>query len=81
MRCGCPACGTYMVHSESLRLGCVCPACGRRCTDCLGTNTVLSRDQLRALAENPRALDGFFTFENGPKCKKEPPLDPFLPPN
>ena len=48
MRCSCPDCGTYMVHSESMQLGCVCPECGARCTMCLGTNTVISRDQLRA---------------------------------
>ena len=41
MRCGCPDCGTWMVHSEGPGLGCVCPACGARCTACLGTNTVI----------------------------------------
>ena len=42
MRCGCPNCGTYMIQSESLDLGCVCPAC-------MGTNTVVSREDLHKL--------------------------------
>lgn len=49
MRCGCPACGTYMAQSEGLELGCVCPQCGTRCKDCLGTNTVISREALRSM--------------------------------
>ncbi len=49
MRCSCPDCGTYMVHSESMHLGCVCPECGARCTACLGTNTVISREELQKL--------------------------------
>ena len=53
MRCGCPNCGTWMVHSEGLHMGCVCPECGVRCTDCLGTNTLVSRDELRKLKEDP----------------------------
>ena len=51
MRCSCPECDTYMVHSESLTLGCVCPACGARCTACLGTNTVISREALRKMKD------------------------------
>ena len=43
-----------MVHSESLTLGCVCPECGRRCTDCLGTGTLLSKEDFKKLAENPQ---------------------------
>ena len=42
-----------MVHAESLELGCVCPECGYRCKACLGTNSVLSRDALRHLKEDP----------------------------
>ena len=53
MRCGCPNCGTWMVHSEGIRMGCVCPACGVRCTDCLGTNTLISREELRRLKDDP----------------------------
>ena len=54
MRCSCHVCDTYMTHSEGLELGCVCPECGYRCKACLGTNTVLSRDALKNLANDPR---------------------------
>jgi hypothetical protein len=43
-----------MIQAESDRLGCVCPDCGYRCDDCLGTNTVVSRDRLKDLAFDPR---------------------------
>ena len=47
MRCGCPACGQFMVQQESGDyLGCVCPDCGYRCDACMGTDTVLSRDEI-----------------------------------
>ena len=55
MRCGCPECGAYMAHAEGARVGCVCPECGYRCTACLGTNSLLSREALAALRED-RAL-------------------------
>ena len=51
MRCSCPECEAYMIHSESLHLGCVCPQCGARCTACLGTNTVISRETLRKMKD------------------------------
>ena len=47
MRCGCPQCGTYMIQSEGTNFGCVCPECLYRCRACMGTNTVIRRDQLR----------------------------------
>ena len=50
MRCSCQNCGTYMVHSESFQLGCVCTECGQRCKQCLGTNTVVSREDLKQAA-------------------------------
>ena len=50
MRCSCQNCGTYMVHSESFQLGCVCPECGQRCKQCLGTNTVVSKEDLKNAA-------------------------------
>ena len=50
-----------MVHAESLELGCVCPECGYRCKACLGTNSVLSRDALRHLKDDPVALAAIFT--------------------
>ena len=54
MRCSCKECGTYMIQAESDRLGCVCPDCGYRCNDCLGTDTVVSRDRISDLASDPR---------------------------
>ena len=42
-----------MVQAESSHLGCVCPECGYRCNDCLGTDTVVSRDRLKELASDP----------------------------
>ena len=54
MRCSCKECGTYMIQADSDVLGCVCPDCGYRCRDCLGTDTVVSRDRLAALALDPR---------------------------
>lgn len=43
-----------MVQADSDLLGCVCPDCGYRCRDCLGTNTVVSKEHLRDLAKDPR---------------------------
>ncbi len=54
MRCSCKECGIYMVQADAPHLGCVCPECFYRCTDCLGTNTVVSRESIRALAFDPR---------------------------
>ena len=52
MRCGCPECGTLMIHEEGGRnLGCCCPDCGYRCSACLGTDSVLSREDIRAFRE------------------------------
>lgn len=53
MRCECAKCGTYMVHAEDLGMGCVCPNCKARCNACLGTNSVLSREQLHQLEDDP----------------------------
>ena len=49
MRCGCPECGTYMIQAEGLDLGCVCPDCLFRCRAYMGTNTVVSRENLKHL--------------------------------
>lgn len=72
MRCSCHVCDTYMVHSEGLELGCVCPECGYRCKACLGTNTVMSREALRALADDPR-------YQFGPLYEEEEPKEPDAP--
>ena len=60
MRCSCHDCGTYMNQSEGLELGCVCPECGYRCKACLGTDSVVSRENLKALASNPLFLEEIF---------------------
>lgn len=46
MRCGCPHCEAFMVQSETEFQACVCPDCGYRCNACLGTGTVISREDL-----------------------------------
>ena len=38
-----------MIQSEGLDVGCVCPECLFRCRACMGTNTVVSRENLRNL--------------------------------
>lgn len=49
VRCGCPECGAYMIQSEGKDFGCVCPECLFRCRACMGTNTVVSREDLKHL--------------------------------
>ena len=61
MRCACHVCDTYMVHSEGLALGCVCPNCGYRCKACLGTDTVVSRENLRDIQFNPTVMEDIFS--------------------
>ncbi|MBQ7868529.1 MAG: hypothetical protein IJ354_10355 [Clostridia bacterium] len=51
MRCGCPHCEAYMIQSETEHQACVCPHCGYRCNACLGTNTVITREQLAQLKD------------------------------
>ena len=59
MRCSCKVCGpeVWMVQAESAALGCVCPECGYRCADCLGTDTVVPRDRVAALAADGYNMD------------------------
>lgn len=64
MRCSCPECSTYMVHSEGAELGCVCPECGTRCKMCLGTNTVIRREDLRKRAMDYITKDGSKPLED-----------------
>ena len=59
MRCSCKACGTYMIQANDLNLGCRCPNCGERCTACLGTDTLISKENLKNLEQNPRFKDLF----------------------
>ena len=39
-----------MIQSEGTNFGCVCPECLYRCRACMGTNTVVSRENLHNLA-------------------------------
>ncbi len=48
MRCGCPECGNFMIHSERDN-ACVCPECLYRCYACQGTGTALSREAVLAM--------------------------------
>ncbi len=75
MRCSCHACDTYMTHSEGLELGCVCPECGYRCKACLGTNSVLSRDALKKLANDPRFLSDLFMQVDEEQSREYEALD------
>ena len=60
MRCMCRNCGTYMVQAEDGKLGCICPECFSRCRDCLGTDSVMSREQLKRIKEDPAFAAMFF---------------------
>ena len=70
MRCSCHICDTYMNQSEGLELGCVCPNCGYRCKACLGTNSVIDRESLKNIQNNPvimqDLIDSFEDFEEEP---------------
>ena len=57
MRCGCPECGAYMIQSEGINFGCVCPECLFRCRMCMGTNTVVSRENLQHLTFVDRTVE------------------------
>lgn len=50
MRCGCPECGTFMIHSERDN-ACVCPECLYRCYACQGTGTALTREEVKGMKE------------------------------
>ena len=45
MRCGCPNCGAFMIHSERDH-ACVCPDCLYRCYACQGTGTALTHEMV-----------------------------------
>ena len=71
MRCSCHVCDTYMVQSEGLALGCVCPNCGYRCKACLGTDSVISRDALKYIANNEMLMHDIFTSFDAPDAGPE----------
>lgn len=77
MRCSCHVCDTYMNQSEGPQLGCVCPNCGYRCKACLGTNSVISREDLKRLKDDARLMREIFTsFDpNAPEADVDPSPD------
>ncbi|MBR4500598.1 MAG: hypothetical protein IKP22_01710 [Clostridia bacterium] len=54
MRCSCPNCGEFMEHAET-SASCVCPNCLARCTACLGTDSVISRETFLRMRSDPSA--------------------------
>ena len=76
MRCSCHVCGTYMNQSEGLELGCVCPSCGYRCKACLGTNSVISRERLKELANDESLMREIMTsFDEDEASEVDPSPD------
>ncbi|MFR9208238.1 MAG: hypothetical protein ACLVKR_07960, partial [Lachnospiraceae bacterium] len=51
----------YMIQADDLTLGCKCPNCAQRCTACLGTNTVFSKEQIKDLKNDPRFCEIFLS--------------------
>ena len=55
MRCACPRCDAFMEHAET-SMSCVCPQCLYRCSACLGTDSVISREDIHLMFQtNPDA--------------------------
>ena len=48
MRCSCPNCDAFMIHSERDN-ACVCPDCLARCYACQGTDTALTQEQVLSM--------------------------------
>lgn len=71
MRCSCHRCDTYMVQSEGLELGCVCPQCGYRCKACLGTDSVVEREGLKSLKDNPMLMREIFASFDEPDAPED----------
>lgn len=72
MRCSCHVCDTYMNQSEGLELGCVCPNCGYRCKACLGTDSVISRDSLKHIRDNPVIMQDILNSFDDPDDDFDP---------
>jgi hypothetical protein len=49
-----------MIQAESENT-CICPDCGYRCTACLGTNSMLSKEEIKQMKEGRLP----FPFANG----------------
>ena len=61
MRCSCRECGEYMVHEDSGLGGCICTVCGLRCTDCLGTDSVISKEMFERMKDDEILQRAFIT--------------------
>ena len=61
MRCSCRECGEYMVHENAGLGACICPACGSRCTDCLGTDSVISKETFEKMKGDEILQSAFIT--------------------
>lgn len=59
MRCSCINCGVYMIQSESSNFGCVCPECGTRCIVCLGTDSIINKDEIKLIKNDPVLAEMF----------------------
>ena len=55
MRCSCPNCDTFMIHSDRDN-ACVCPECLARCYACQGTGTALTQEQVQAMIATGAAV-------------------------
>jgi len=62
MQCACPQCAILMGHRiQGLDSECVCPECGFICKACIGTNSVLSPEEIRKYGvyhESEMGMDG-----------------------
>ncbi|MBQ3274386.1 MAG: hypothetical protein IJH51_03715 [Christensenellaceae bacterium] len=61
MRCSCRECGEYMVHENAGLGACICPVCGFRCTDCLGTDSVISKEMFKRMKDDEILQRAFIT--------------------
>lgn len=53
MQCGCPNCGLLMaLANRGMQSECICPSCGYECSACLGTNQVLSVNEIKMRTES-----------------------------
>ena len=61
-----------MIQSEGLDVGCVCPECLFRCRMCMGTNTVVSKENLRHLVFVDHTKEHEAQEEAGDIQRREP---------
>ena len=80
MRCGCPQCGAFMIHSERDN-ACVCPDCLYRCYACQGTGTALTHEmalEMKHMNEQESAGQEALIFP-GASAAQELPENPAAP--